>query len=71
MNIYLFSYQYQGARHSLEIPAESQQEAEERLKVMPWGKYDGILIARIPSVVGDWLPSLICRVMEWAGETHP
>ena len=38
MKTYLFSYQYQGARYSLDIPAESQQEAEERLKVMPWGR---------------------------------
>ena len=62
---YLFSYQYQGTRYALEIPAESQQEAKERLKVMPWGICDGILIARIPAVSGGWLPSLICNICNW------
>ena len=67
MKTYLFSYQYQGARYSLDIPAESQQEAEERLKVMPWGRCDGILIARIPAVSGGWLPSLVCAIHRWCG----
>ncbi len=65
MNTYLFSYQYQGARVSLKIPAESQREAEARLKVMPWGKCDGILFATIPAITGDWLPSLVCRIRDW------
>ena len=62
MNTYLFSYGYKGDRYSLEIPAGSQQEAEERLKVMVWGKCDGILVATIPAVSGGWLPSLICNI---------
>ncbi len=62
MNTYLFSYQYQGARYSLDIPAESRREAEERLKVMPWGRCDGTLIARVPAVSGGWLPALVCAI---------
>lgn len=65
MNVFLFSYQYQGSSYSFEIPANSQQEAEERLKVMPWGKCDGILVAKIPVVSGGWLPSLICKIRNW------
>lgn len=65
MKTYLFSYQYQGVQCSLGIPADSQQEAEERLKVMPWGKCDGILMVKIPAISGDWLPSLICDVRDW------
>ncbi len=65
VNTYLFGYQYQGSSYSLEIPAENRREAEERLKIMPWGKYDGILIAKIPAVTESWLPSFICNICNW------
>jgi hypothetical protein len=57
---YLFSYPYQGHQYSLEIKAESREEAEGRFKAIPWGQYDGELQVTIPASTGDWVPRLIC-----------
>ncbi len=62
MKTYQFSYRYQGAQYSLEIPAESTQAAKERLKVIPFATCDGTLIAKIPAITEGWLPSLICDI---------
>lgn len=59
MKTYLFSYPYKGGSYSLEIGAESQQEAEERVLAVRYAKYDGVLEAKIPGAVGGWLPRLI------------
>lgn len=46
---YLFSYNYNGSQYSLEIPAETLEEAKDRLSVMSFAKYDGELVAKIPA----------------------
>ena len=65
MNTYLFSYPYNGGRFSLEIPADTKKEAVERFKMMPWGRYEGELIAKVPAETPDWFPELICRIANW------
>ena len=39
--LYLFSYDFQGSRWSIEIPAKSAAEAQFRLAQMATAKYDG------------------------------
>lgn len=46
---HLFSYNYEGAQYSLEIPASSPQEAKERLSRMAFAQYDGEFVAQIPA----------------------
>ena len=55
MKTYLFSYGFRGRQYSMDVKADSLQEAEERIKMMPWAKNDGILFARIPVISGRWL----------------
>jgi hypothetical protein len=47
---YLFEYRYDDAEWCLEIPARSEAEARERLKVLPWAHYRGeaVMTVRIP-----------------------
>lgn len=61
MKTYLYSYSYGGHRYSLEIPAESREEASGRIAAIKLGRvmYDGELEMKIPAAVGSWLPRLI------------
>lgn len=45
---YLFSYEFQGARWSVEIPAVSETEARHRAQLMAEARYDGVLQFKIP-----------------------
>lgn len=67
MKTYLFRYQYRGGAYALEIPAESLDEAWERIgAIRAYGAgYDGELVMKIPAVTGSWLPSLIVRLRNW------
>ena len=47
---HLFSYSYEGSEYSLEIPANSVQEAKERLSRMTFARYDGELVTVIPAL---------------------
>lgn len=62
LKIYLFSYRYKDAQYSLEIPAYSLDEAKGKLSMMSFAKYDGELVAKIPS-----LPSIgiFVRIITW------
>jgi hypothetical protein len=55
---FLFSYRYQGDEYSFDIPAETQKEAEFRLKQMQTAKYDGEVMATVPAELG-WLAKLV------------
>ena len=50
LKIHLFSYQFQGAEYSFEIPASTIQEAKERLSRMAFATYNGEVIAKIPAI---------------------
>lgn len=60
MKTYLFSYDFQGARYSLEIQASSQPEAMHKLDCMSRAKYDGEVMAKI--YLGPW-----DRLLHWLG----
>lgn len=66
MKTFLASYNYNGGRWNLQFQAESQDDAEARLKRMAWGEVDGELIATIPAYpgVGVMLP-LVVRLRNW------
>lgn len=49
---HLFSYRYNGREYTIDIVAKDADEAKERLKALAWAKYDGVLVARIPSGLG-------------------
>ena len=57
---HLFSYRYADARWSLEIQAQSADEARERLKALAWATYDGELVAQIPVA-----PRRTLRLLDW------
>ena len=52
MQTYLFSYSFEGSRWMLEIQASSVEEAEERLKRIPYATYTGELVAKLPAALG-------------------
>jgi hypothetical protein len=49
---HLFSYRFKGRTYTVDIVAESADEAKERLKALAWAQYDGILVARLPQGSG-------------------
>ena len=63
---HLFSYRHNGADWTLEIKARDPRDAKERLKAMPFARYDGELIAKLPVSLGPlmrtavWLRN-VCR----------
>ena len=55
---YLCEYSFEGNRYSLEIPAQSWEEAESRLRKISYGKVSGEIKAVLPVQLG-WIASLI------------
>ena len=49
---HIFSYRFGGREYTIDISAKDANEARERLKALAWAKYDGVLVARIPSSLG-------------------
>jgi hypothetical protein len=47
MKTFLFTYRYEGADYSLEIPAATLAEAKGRLSAMGFARYDGELKAQV------------------------
>jgi hypothetical protein len=54
--VYLFEYDHEGSRWSLEIPARDQADAEARLAKLPWARYVCEGVMEIPASVGWWVP---------------
>jgi hypothetical protein len=52
LETHLFTYRYDNARWTIEIPASSEQEARERLARIQYATYDGVLIAKLPATLG-------------------
>lgn len=62
LKTFLFSYNYDGAQYSFEIPAYTLEEAKGRLSRLTFAKYDGELMCKIPAVAGV---SIIVRLLAW------
>jgi hypothetical protein len=62
LRTFLFSYNYEGAQYSFEIPAYSLDEAKARLSRITFAKYDGELMCKIPAVAGA---GIFVRILTW------
>ena len=62
--LYLFSYDFQGSRWSLEIPAKSAAEAQFRLAKMAAADYDGEVHMTIRIPTGP-IERLLARLGLW------
>lgn len=51
MDKYLFSYNHDGSNWSIEIYADSPEDARARLKKLPFATYDGQIVARLPATL--------------------
>lgn len=60
--IFLFSYNYEGAEYSVEIPATNEEEAKQRLSRLAFAKYDGELMYKIPASPGA---GILVRLVTW------
>lgn len=49
MPVFLFDYYHEGDWWSLEIAADSREDAEARLRKLPHARYVGELAARVPA----------------------
>ncbi len=59
---HLFSYSYEGSEYSLEIPANSAQEAKDRLSRLPFARYGGELVAEVPAFPAS---GVFVRLLAW------
>ena len=48
MRTHLFSYWFEGSRYSMEVVAESREEAQRRVHQMRTAEYDGEVMAKLP-----------------------
>jgi len=63
---YLFTYRHDGAEWTLEIKARDIHDAKERLKALPFARYDGELIAKVPVSLGP-----LMKVAVWLRNVCP
>lgn len=54
LKTYTFTYNYDGCEYALRVAAHSQPEAVARVRRMSTARYDGEVIARVPTSLG-WL----------------
>lgn len=54
---FVFSYEYRGASWVMELKASSPEDAQQRLRQLPWARLDGELVAKVP-VAPNWLAKL-------------
>jgi hypothetical protein len=59
---FLFEYRHEGAEWGIEIVAEDQLDARERLKAISWASYKGELAAKIPVPGAGLLERLLSRL---------
>jgi hypothetical protein len=52
MQTHLFSYKHDGAEWLLEIKANDEMDAKARLSRLAFASYDGVLVAKVPAVLG-------------------
>jgi hypothetical protein len=73
---HLFTYRYDNARWTIEIPASSEQEAKERVARIHYATYDGVVVAKLPATLGAfgkitvWLRNAVQRLMNQQGTAY-
>jgi hypothetical protein len=66
---HLFEYRYGGSEWGIEINAESQEDAQQRLKALAWAHYKGRVVATIP--LPNSLLSSLSRLISAAFQLWP
>ena len=57
---FLFEYPYKGSMYSLDIVADSEEEAIERVKQIVYAKFIGTLVMKLPAQGSSLIPRFIC-----------
>lgn len=69
MQTHLFSYRHEGKLWDVEIYARNADDAKARLSALAFAKYDGVLVAKIPAVLGPvavlatWIRNAAARMV--------
>ena len=69
MPTYMYDYNYKGNRYSIDIFAESREDADDIIKAMPLAKYEGELYTRIyvPRFLPfKWIANMIINIKNWS-----
>lgn len=56
MQTHLFTYRHEGKLWSLEIKANDEEDAKDRLKRLAFASYQGVLVANVPLFLGPLVP---------------
>jgi hypothetical protein len=57
--VFLFEYFHEGSKWMVEIPATNMDDAQARIKKLPWAKPVGELVAKFPAS-GGWIARCLC-----------
>ncbi len=66
---YLFSYEHAGASWVLEIKAADPDDAMQRIRRIPYAKYDGELMMKIETP--SFISALLAKILHFIGRTNP
>lgn len=56
MQTHLFTYRHRGKLWSLEIKADDEKDARDRLGRLAFASYNGVLVANVPLFLGPLVP---------------
>ena len=56
MQTHLFTYRHQGKLWSLEIKANDEDDAKDRLRRLAFASYKGVLVANVPAALSPLVP---------------
>jgi hypothetical protein len=57
--VFLFEYFHEGSNYMVEIHATNMDDAQARIKKLPWAKPVGELVAKFPAS-GGWIARCLC-----------
>lgn len=53
---HLFTYRHQGKIWSLEIKANDEEDAKDRMRRLAFASYQGVLVANVPAALSPLVP---------------
>lgn len=66
MQEHSFEYPFKGSIYVFSLPANSREEAEERLTAIKnWGKYSGMVGFKLPGWLPVWAVVVFCHYLNW------